>query len=82
MLAREKGNADAKRRNQWLGIGRATLKIALEKPTLHVTAVNDVLTADNLAYLLKFDTVYGRWGRDVRAQVTGSGHFSSNECVA
>jgi glyceraldehyde 3-phosphate dehydrogenase len=26
------------------------------------------LTADNLAYLLKFDTVYGRWTRDVRVQ--------------
>ena len=49
-------------------IGRATLKIVLEKPTLRLTAVNDVLTADNLAYLLKFDTVYGRWTRDVRAQ--------------
>ena len=42
-------------------IGRATLKIVLDNPTLRLTAVNDVLTADNLAYLLKFDTVYGRW---------------------
>ena len=49
-------------------IGRATLKIVLDKPTLRLTAVNDVLTADNLAYLLKFDTVYGRWARDVRVQ--------------
>ena len=49
-------------------IGRATLKIVLENPTLRLAAVNDVLTADNLAYLLKFDTVYGRWARDVRAQ--------------
>lgn len=48
-------------------IGRATLKIVLDQPALHLTAVNDVVTADNLAYLLKFDTVYGRWGRDVQA---------------
>ena len=48
-------------------IGRATLKIVLNQPTLHLTAVNDVLTADNLAYLLKFDTVYGRWTREVRS---------------
>jgi len=48
-------------------IGRATLKIVLDQPALHLTAVNDVATADNLAYLLKFDTVYGRWCRDVRA---------------
>jgi glyceraldehyde 3-phosphate dehydrogenase len=39
----------------------------LNQPTLHLTAVNDVLTADNLAYLLKFDTVYGRWTREVRS---------------
>jgi glyceraldehyde 3-phosphate dehydrogenase len=48
-------------------IGRATLKIVLDNPALRVTAVNDVLPADNLAYLLKFDTVYGRWTRDVHA---------------
>lgn len=49
-------------------IGRATLKIVLDNATLRLTAVNDVLTADSLAYLLKFDTVYGRWTRNVRAQ--------------
>lgn len=48
-------------------IGRATLKIVLNNPALRLTAVNDVLPADNLAYLLKFDTVYGRWNRDVHA---------------
>lgn len=52
-------------------IGRATLKIVLENPAaLRLTAVNDVLTADNLAYLLKFDTVYGRWDRVVRGHVS------------
>jgi glyceraldehyde 3-phosphate dehydrogenase len=48
-------------------IGRATLKIVLDNPALRLTAVNDVLPADNLAYLLKFDTVYGRWTKDVHA---------------
>src|SRR4051812_45183123 len=48
-------------------IGRATLKIVLDNPALHLTAVNDVLPADNLAYHLKFDTVYGRWTSDVHA---------------
>jgi glyceraldehyde 3-phosphate dehydrogenase len=52
-------------------IGRATLKIALDQPGLCVRAVNDVLAADNLAYLLKFDSVYGRWGRDVTAGKDG-----------
>ena len=49
-------------------IGRATLKIVLDNPALRLTAVNDVLPADNLAYLLKFDTVYGRWAREVHAR--------------
>jgi glyceraldehyde 3-phosphate dehydrogenase len=49
-------------------IGRATLKIVLDNPALRLTAVNDVLSADNLAYLLKFDTVYGRWTRDIHAR--------------
>jgi len=49
-------------------IGRATLKIVLDNRALRLVAVNDVLPADNLAYLLKFDTVYGRWVREVHAQ--------------
>ena len=49
-------------------IGRATLKIVLDNPAFQLAAVNDVLPADNLAYLLKFDTVYGRWAREVHAQ--------------
>src|SRR5687768_13418341 len=48
-------------------IGRPTLKNVLDNPALRLTAVNDVLPADNLAYLLKFDTVYGRWTRHVHA---------------
>jgi glyceraldehyde 3-phosphate dehydrogenase len=52
-------------------IGRATLKIVLEKPALRLTAINDLLTADNLAYLLKFDTVYGRWTRAVTGHEKG-----------
>jgi glyceraldehyde 3-phosphate dehydrogenase len=52
-------------------IGRATLKILLDTPGLNLTAINDLIPADNLAYLLKFDTVYGRWQRDVRAHENG-----------
>jgi len=48
-------------------IGRATLKILLDTPDLNLIAVNDLIPADNLAYLLKFDTVYGRWHRDISA---------------
>ncbi len=46
-------------------IGRAVLKLALEEDSLDVVAVNDLTGADNLAYLLRFDSVYGRWMRPV-----------------
>jgi glyceraldehyde 3-phosphate dehydrogenase len=48
-------------------IGRAALKILLDTDGLDVAAVNDIAAADNLAYLLKYDTVYGRNHRAVSA---------------
>ncbi|NUO65556.1 MAG: type I glyceraldehyde-3-phosphate dehydrogenase [Gemmatimonadaceae bacterium] len=47
-------------------IGRAVLKLVLDEPTLELVAVNDLIDTDNLAYLLRFDTVYGRYERPVR----------------
>lgn len=49
-------------------IGRAALKIILETPELELVAVNDIVPADNLAYLLNYDTVYGRYEKDVKAK--------------
>jgi glyceraldehyde 3-phosphate dehydrogenase len=46
-------------------IGRAALKIILDTPELEIAAINDIVPADNLAYLLKFDTVYGRYQKSV-----------------
>src|SRR3954447_5617764 len=48
-------------------IGRAALKILLDTDGLELVAVNDIADADNLAYLLKYDTVYGRYHHDVSA---------------
>ena len=42
-------------------IGRATFKILATNPELEVVAINDLMPADNLAYLLNHDTVYGRY---------------------
>jgi len=42
-------------------IGRATLKIILDTPGLELVAINDIMDPDNLVYLLKYDTVYGRY---------------------
>jgi glyceraldehyde 3-phosphate dehydrogenase len=49
-------------------IGRAALKILSDIDGFDVVAVNDVVAADNLAYLLRYDTVYGRYHRQVEAE--------------
>lgn len=41
-------------------IGRGFFRAAHARPELEIVAVNDLAPADNLAYLLKYDTVYGR----------------------
>jgi glyceraldehyde 3-phosphate dehydrogenase len=46
-------------------IGRAALKILLDADGLDLVAVNDIADVDNLAYLLRYDTVYGRYQRKV-----------------
>jgi glyceraldehyde 3-phosphate dehydrogenase len=46
-------------------IGRAIMKLALDEPALDLVAVNDLADVDNLAYLLRFDTVYGRYAKPV-----------------
>jgi Glyceraldehyde 3-phosphate dehydrogenase, NAD binding domain/(2R)-phospho-3-sulfolactate synthase (ComA) len=48
-------------------IGRATLKILLDADGLDVVAVNDIADADNLAHLLKYDSVNGRYDHEVGA---------------
>jgi glyceraldehyde-3-phosphate dehydrogenase/erythrose-4-phosphate dehydrogenase len=49
-------------------IGRAAFKQIIEDGTLELAVVNDLVSAEELAYLLKHDSVYGRYERDVRAQ--------------
>jgi glyceraldehyde 3-phosphate dehydrogenase len=48
-------------------IGRAAFKIILETPELELVAVNDLMSLDNLVYLLRYDTVYGRYDKKVEA---------------
>lgn len=47
-------------------IGRAALKILLNKKDTEIVAVNDLVNTDNLAYLLRYDTVYGRFNKEVQ----------------
>jgi glyceraldehyde 3-phosphate dehydrogenase (phosphorylating) len=46
-------------------IGRAILKLVIDRPELELVAVNDLAEVDNLSYLLRFDTVYGRYSKSV-----------------
>jgi glyceraldehyde 3-phosphate dehydrogenase len=46
-------------------IGRATMKIILDTTGLELVAINDIVPTDNLAYLVKYDTVYGRYPKQV-----------------
>jgi len=47
-------------------IGWAALKVIMETPEMEIVAINDLMTIDNAAYLLKYDSVYGIYQHDVR----------------
>ncbi|MGQ0539371.1 MAG: glyceraldehyde 3-phosphate dehydrogenase NAD-binding domain-containing protein, partial [Gemmatimonadaceae bacterium] len=49
-------------------IGRAILKLVIDEPAFELVAVNDLVDVENLAYLLRFDTVYGRYSKPVRVE--------------
>ncbi|MGH9856755.1 MAG: type I glyceraldehyde-3-phosphate dehydrogenase, partial [Acidobacteriota bacterium] len=49
-------------------IGRAAFKIALAHPDVEVVAINDLGDLENLAYLLRYDTIYGRYSQQVDVQ--------------
>jgi glyceraldehyde 3-phosphate dehydrogenase len=47
-------------------IGRAFYKASLERPEIEVVAMNDLADVKNIAYLMKYDSAYGRSGLDVK----------------
>jgi glyceraldehyde 3-phosphate dehydrogenase len=53
-------------------IGRATLKIVMDTPGLDLVAANDLGAADNVVYLLNYDTVYGRYEKTIDANNDGT----------
>lgn len=52
-------------------IGRLFFRQAFGLPDFEIVAVNDLGDVENLAYLLKYDTVYGRYAKSVRCRVSG-----------
>ncbi|MDZ7612216.1 MAG: type I glyceraldehyde-3-phosphate dehydrogenase [Candidatus Moranbacteria bacterium] len=49
-------------------IGRPVFKIAMDHPEVEAVAINDLADLENLAYLLKYDTVYGVYQKDVQVK--------------
>lgn len=46
-------------------IGRAFFKLAITKKELEVVVINDLGDIENLAYLLQYDSAYGRYNKEV-----------------
>ncbi len=49
-------------------IGRAFFKVAFSRPEIEIVAINDLGDPENLAYLLTYDTAYGRSAFDVSVE--------------
>jgi len=47
-------------------IGRTFFRLAFERSDIEIVAVNDLGDIDNLAYLLQYDSVYGRFPHEVK----------------
>lgn len=48
-------------------IGRNATRIILERPTLQIGAINSRATTSSHAYLLKYDSIYGTLGNNIKA---------------
>ena len=57
-------------------IGRIALRATVDRPDVEVVAINDLLDVEHLAYLLKYDSVHGRFNGKVE---TKDGHLVVNE---
>ena len=49
-------------------IGRIVFRIATKMENVEVVAVNDLLDIKNLAYMLKYDSVHGRFDGDIKIE--------------
>ena len=49
-------------------IGRIAFRIAQEREDLEIVAINDLLDVDHLAYMLKYDSVHGKYDKSVEVK--------------
>ncbi len=52
-------------------IGRAFLKIAWDRDDIEIVVLNDLGTLESMAYLLKYDTVYRTWPKNIEIKEGG-----------
>lgn len=52
-------------------IGRNAFKIAWDRDDIEVVAINDLTDKETLAHLLKYDSVYGQYAKEVALDDTG-----------
>jgi len=56
-------------------IGRIAFRVAVNRPNVEVVGINDLLDVEHLAYLLKYDSVHGKFDGDVEVK---NGHLVVN----
>lgn len=49
-------------------IGRIAFRVAVSRPNVEVVGINDLLDVEHLAYLLKYDSVHGKFDGDVEVK--------------
>ena len=49
-------------------IGRMVLRCAMSHPEIEIVGINDLCPADYLAYMVKYDTMHGRFDGDIYAE--------------
>ncbi len=52
-------------------IGRLVTRIAMDYPNVEIIGINDLVPADNLAYLFKYDSTHGKFKGTVEAREDG-----------
>jgi len=56
-------------------IGRAFAKVAKNRPEIEIVAINDLGNLENLVYLFKYDTAYGKTSFNVSAGAGNESHL-------
>lgn len=49
-------------------IGRIALRVAVNRPNIQIVGINDLLDVNHLAYLLKYDSVHGKFDGEIEVK--------------